>query len=133
MSANIDFQPTAPPALAGPSSSTNDSRAGRPKATMILPYDILFSLQGRRVTVMLSVHNEELEGLLRTVDSDRGDLFLEDVVHYEWVPEGGTAADASVALRPSRGGGGRREVRRVPSAMVNSRFVDIVTPTLFDG
>lgn len=160
MSANVNFTVTAATGTAGGPARAGEG--GKPAAdapaapVIILPYDILNNLQGRRVTVLLSIKKEELEGTLRSVDADRGDLFLEDVVHYAWeatVPAAPTAAAAAApaaaaaavtpsdegsaggrasAVRPCVvGGGGRRILNRCDAVMVNSRFIDVVTPTLF--
>lgn len=115
---------------------------------MILPYEVLSKLVGRRVTVLLTQRGAELEGTLESVDSDKGDMLLSDVVHYAWLPavsassDGAEAEDkrkaaAAAANRAEEGyqtcfgGGQRKEVSRCARAMVNSAFVALVTPTLF--
>lgn len=132
MSANVKF------AVPSHGAAKKDGPA-KVAPVIILPYDILNDLQGRRVTVLLANNtNEEIEGLLRTVDEDRGDLFLEDAVHYVWEPmTADGAADAEVTPGTRHcllGGGVRRAIRECDAVMVNSRFVDLITPTLFgDG
>ncbi|CCW68709.1 unnamed protein product [Phytomonas sp. Hart1] len=139
MSSNVKFLINE--SISGTGRSTNTGNHSKPERAIILPYDILYNLQGRRVTILLSVRGEELEGILRTVDNDRGDLMLEDVVHYEWLaalPEGhdgtSTEHDHTGPKGPFRTclfGGVRREVRRCATAMVNSKFIHLITPTLF--
>lgn len=126
MSANVRFDATGKRgANTGSSSSTS---AAKPReVSLILPYDTLAVLLGSRVTLLLSVRDEELEGLLRTVDADRGDVVLEDVVHYRWRSE----PSGAVGERESAGGGYRTELRRSEVVMVNSRYIEIITPTVF--
>jgi small nuclear ribonucleoprotein (snRNP)-like protein len=161
MSANINFA-AGPAAVAtggaGASSTTATDKAAvgassfspagaeaKSKSHMILPYEVLFNLVGRRVTVLLTKKGAELEGTLQSVDSDKGDMFLSDVVQYNWVPATSTSADdaeteeqvtdaakrAEEGYRTCFGGGQRKEVSRCSQAMVNSAFVALVTPTLF--
>lgn len=97
----------------GPSIATKRTADNKPRA--ILPHDFLLSLHGRRVVVFLSYQQHELEGRLAAVDADKGDVLLEDVVHYKWNGN-------------HKGDGSRAEVRRCRSAMVNSRYVEMISP-----
>ncbi|KAL7699430.1 hypothetical protein NQL31_006543 [Lotmaria passim] len=160
MSANINFA-TSSAATAASGSSASPSAVTRKaanafasppsaetkaKSHMILPYEVLFNLVGRRVTVLLTRKGTELEGMLQSVDSDKGDMFLSDVVRYNWRPAAATSADGAEAgerkgaehtnkledgYQASFGGGHRKEVSRCKQAMVNSNYVALVTPTLF--
>ncbi|XQJ28333.1 hypothetical protein NXY56_004355 [Leishmania guyanensis] len=159
MSANVNFStdsrktnaaPSAPAvsASAAPALQNSASSSSKSKSRMILPYEVLFNLVGRRVTVVLTKGSQELEGTLESVDSDKGDMLLSDVVCYTWEPlrsseEETTAAAtgkgqgtlSAVAEREGYykcfGGGQRRELSRCSQAMVNSVFVALITPTLF--
>ncbi|KAK7200972.1 hypothetical protein NESM_000156500 [Novymonas esmeraldas] len=160
MSATVNFSAGARATNAAPSSSGTAgngaaangaaSSSTKSKSHMILPYEVLFNLVGRRVTLLLTIGAQELEGTLQSVDSDKGDMLLSDVVRYAWTPSrtpaaaGDTAAEASRSrggatgetaeddsFLPCIGGGQRRELSRCQQAMVNSRFVALVTPTLF--
>ncbi|KAG5500424.1 hypothetical protein JKF63_03517 [Porcisia hertigi] len=153
MSANVNFSPDSRVAYAGlaaPASKGNTSSSAKNKCHMILPYEVLFNLVGRRVTVLLTKGSQELEGTLQSVDSDKGDMLLSDVALYTWEPscssgEGETAAAAAGEehLAPENatgeeeefytcvGGGRRRELSRCSQAMINSAFVALITPTLF--
>eukprot|EP00796_Vickermania_ingenoplastis_P008317 gene8317-5829_t len=98
--------------------------------TTVLPALLLEQLKGRRVTVLLSLplQDEELEGDLSEVDQERGDLLLENAVHYRWRPssDGGDAAEESCS-----GGGSKCVVRRCKAVMVNSKYIDVITPSVF--
>lgn len=157
MSANVNFVNGARPATgttaAAPSSSTaagngsvTASPAGKSKSHMILPYEVLFNLVGRRVTVLLTCAAQELEGTLQSVDSDKGDMLLSEVVRYVWAqprppPAEGEASDEDRAAAAAAeeeagfsncfGGGRRRELSRCSQAMINSAYVALVTPTQF--
>ncbi|KAG5475005.1 hypothetical protein CUR178_04455 [Leishmania enriettii] len=160
MSANVNFStgsrmtngaPSAAAASvsAAPASKSNAPSSAKSKSHMILPYEVLFNLVGRRVTVLLTKGSQELEGTLESVDSDRGDMLLSEVVRYTWAPscpldEEETAAGAAGKRQGTSGdgaeeegfckcfgGGQRRELSRCSQAMVNSSFVALVTPTLF--
>lgn len=116
---------------------------------MILPYEVLFNLVGRRVTVLLTKGSQELEGTLQAVDSDKGDMLLSDVVRYTWAPSRSSDEEETAAAAAGNrqcnlgrvseeegcsncvGGGQRRELSRCRQAMLNSAFVALVTPTLF--
>ncbi|RNF17727.1 uncharacterized protein Tco025E_04763 [Trypanosoma conorhini] len=113
MSGNVKFNAVAP----APMPAAAKKAAEKPRA--ILPCEFLLSLQGRRVVVFLSYQDHELEGRLAAVDADKGDLFLEDVVHFVW-----SHGAAGGKLRE----GTRTELRRCSSAMVNSRYIEIITP-----
>ncbi|ORC89704.1 uncharacterized protein TM35_000112380 [Trypanosoma theileri] len=108
MSGNVKFNAVAP-ALAKKKSE---------KAQSILPHDFLLSLHGRRVIVFLSYKDHELEGRLTAVDADKGDIFLEEVVHYVW--------NRGVGQHGKEGT--REELRRCKSAMVNSRYIEMIAP-----
>lgn len=135
MSANVRF------ALADTaidvSSSPNSAAAGKAgggavKTQLILPYDVLVNLQGRRVTVFLATEEDELEGVLRTVDTDQGDMCLEKVIHYRWLADNdATEADGDEKLQSCHGGGSRRLLRRFESCIINSRYISLITPTVF--
>lgn len=128
---------------------------GSARPAPILPAAIMMQLQGRRVTVMLSLKDQELEGVLTQLDEERGDLFLEDVTHFVWSRADGDrdradnkkgSSDSSSAnassksheksdledgFVPCSGGGSRREIRRYKAVMVNSKFIELITPTVF--
>ncbi|KAG5474336.1 hypothetical protein LSCM1_03116 [Leishmania martiniquensis] len=159
MSANVNFSASARMANGAlstaaasaplvPTSKSNAPGSAKSKSHMILPYEVLFNLLGRRVTVLLTRGYQELEGNLESVDSDRGDMLLSEVVRYTWEPSRSrdeeTAAAAAGAGQGTSGdgteedafcrcfgGGQRRELSRCRQAMVNSSFVALVTPTLF--
>lgn len=148
MSANINFAASAAASGARPTASSSTTASGKaaassptlaeakPKSHMILPYEVLFNLVGRRVTVVLTRKGHELEGTLQSVDSDKGDMLLSDVVHSQWQPvkdavEGEAEKAAEEGFHVCSGGGRRREVSRCSQAMVNSAFVALVTPTQF--
>ncbi|KPA85429.1 hypothetical protein ABB37_01735 [Leptomonas pyrrhocoris] len=159
MSANINFAAnsaaTAASGAPAPSSAAAGKATGassplsnsdtKSKSHMILPYEVLFTLVGRRVTVVLTKRNFELEGTLQSVDSDKGDMLLSDVVQYHWLSTANTSADGAEAeekgaeaaskaeegYRACFGGGQRKELSRCSQAMVNSAYVALVTPTLF--
>ncbi|ESL07386.1 hypothetical protein TRSC58_04924 [Trypanosoma rangeli SC58] len=113
MSGNVKFNVVAP----APTPVAAKKAGEKPRA--ILPHEFLLSLYGRRVIVLLSYQDHELEGRLTAVDADKGDLFLEDVVHFVWSHGG-----AGGKVRE----GTRTELRRCGSAMVNSRYIEIITP-----
>lgn len=147
MSANVKLPIATPSTKVGNGTATAaSSPSGTHKdriSQMILPYEVLFKLLGQRITVLLSIGSEELEGVLQTVDDDKGDLFLSDVVHYAWEPQPSAAETASEGSGGTAGakdqldavkvvgGGQRRELYRSAQAMVNSSFVSLITPTLF--
>ncbi|GET90017.1 hypothetical protein, conserved [Leishmania tarentolae] len=148
MSANVNFSTGVQTTKAAPSAQAS-SPSAKSKSHMILPYEVLFNLVGRRVTVLLTKGSQELEGNLQSVDSDKGDMLLSDVVRYTWAPsrssdEEGTAVEAAgngqgtlggateeEGCYTCFGGGQRRELSRCSQAMINSAFVALVTPTLF--
>ncbi|KEG09253.1 hypothetical protein DQ04_05531020 [Trypanosoma grayi] len=109
MSSNVRFNVVAP-------APAKKKQGDNPKS--ILPHDFLLSLHGRRVIVFLSYKDHELEGTLSAVDADKGDIFLDKVVHYAW--SRGAAEHAR--------DGTRVELRHCHSAMVNSRYIEMVAP-----
>ncbi|AYU80256.1 conserved hypothetical protein [Leishmania infantum JPCM5] len=148
MSANVNFSAgsrTTKTAPSGPAVSPS----AKNKSHMILPYEVLFNLVGRRVTVLLTKGSQELEGTLQSVDSDKGDMLLSDVVRYTWAPSRSSDEEETAAAAAGNGqctlgtvseeegcskcfgGGQRRELSRCSQAMLNSAFVALVTPTLF--
>ncbi|CAJ1009971.1 hypothetical protein Q4I28_005285 [Leishmania naiffi] len=160
MSANVNFStgsrktnaaPSAPAvsATAAPALPNSASSSSKSKSRMILPYEVLFNLVGRRVTVVLTKGSQELEGTLESVDSDKGDMLLSDVVCYTWEPLRSSGEEETTAAATGKGqgplsavaeregyyrcfgGGQRRELSRCSQAMVNSAFVALITPTLF--
>lgn len=144
MSANVDFNVASSGGATGPTAAAGEAKKDGVAAAVgpvsILPHSLLINMQGRRVTVLLSAGKGEVEGMLRTVDAERGDLLLEDVVHFSWeATRSGGANDDKPSLpagmRPCAvGGGARRVLGRYDVALVNSRFIDLITPTLFgDG
>ncbi|KPI83442.1 hypothetical protein ABL78_7528 [Leptomonas seymouri] len=142
--ANASSSEAAGKATGATASSPSPSHA-KSKSHMILPYEVLFKLVGRRVTVVLTKKGFELEGTLQSVDSDKGDMLLSDVVHYHWLSTASASADgagleektaeaadkAEEGYQTCFGGGQRKELSRCSQAMVNSAFVALVTPTLF--
>ncbi|KAF8275625.1 hypothetical protein TcYC6_0013580 [Trypanosoma cruzi] len=113
MSGNVKLN-----AIASAATSAATKKADE-KPRAILPHEFLLSLHGRRVTVFLSYQNHELEGTLMAVDAEKGDVFLENVVHFVW--------SHGVAVGNVKEGR-RTELRRCSSAMVNSRYIEIITP-----
>lgn len=134
-----------------PSGASSGPSSSRPAP--ILPAAIMMQLQGRRVTVMLSLQHQELEGVLVQLDEERGDLFLEDVTHFIW--KSGSDANRPPHHQENKtnsvsapvtekqqsepleefvlcsGGGSRREWRRYKAVMVNSKYIELITPTVF--
>lgn len=134
-----------------------DSKNNSGKPAPILPSTILLQLLHRRVTILLSTRLEEVEGTLLKVDDERGDVFLEDAVHYKWSmkemkgaqkvgedkgKESVTALSDTAEIKQGaeeeqtlfvdcHGGGRRREIRRAKSLMIQSRYINVITPTLF--
>lgn len=154
--ASVNFYPSNT-AVLGKSSPTasKPSAPSSSRSAPILPASILMQLQGRRVTVLLSCRTvsygeaEEVEGVLIKADEDRGDLFLEEAVHYVWshqseetkdTPERGQAsassspsggADKLEGFAACSGGGSRRQLRRSKAMMLNSKYIDLISPSLF--
>lgn len=120
-----------------PGSSATGGEAAVAGPVMILPAALMMQLQGRRVTVLLSVRGEELEGDLVRVDEDQGDLLLENAVQYSWKKDedkGGSNkddGDSGEGYIACTGGGRRRVIRSCKSVMVQGKFVQLVTPTVF--
>lgn len=149
-----------------PGKLDDKTKTSSAKPAPILPAAILLQLLHRRVTVLLSTRLEEIEGTLLKVDDERGDVFLDDCVHYQWErndakdgkglqnieedrrrerPSSSSSSSSSStrgetkkvgegtpALWSScRGGGSRREIRRSKAMMIQSRYIDVITPTLF--
>ncbi|CAD2218957.1 hypothetical protein ADEAN_000645000 [Angomonas deanei] len=98
-------------------------------AVIPLPYDFLAKLIGRKVTVFLSVNQEELCGVLRSVDEEKGDLFLEEVTHFSW---SATARNINGEFACT-GGGQKAVVRKCDSMLVSSKFINGISPTVFNS
>lgn len=158
MSTLVGFYGSREGQLPGKSEDKKNSNSSV-KPAPILPETILLQLQHRRVTVLLSTRLEEIEGTLVKVDEERGDVFLEDATHYQWdkndvenqekkvlaenkVREEGSSStevgdkkkicnEGEDSFTACHGGGKRREIRSSKSMMIQSRYIDLITPTLF--
>ncbi|KAG8343074.1 hypothetical protein ERJ75_001180700 [Trypanosoma vivax] len=110
MSGNVQFNTN----LTGTGTGLGTKRSANGDSRAILPHEFLLSMYGRRVIVFLSYCGHELEGKLAAVDAEKGDLFLEEVTHYD----GGHSKTKS---------GVRGVLHSFKSAMVNSRYIEMIS------